>query len=73
MQSNRTCPLVEQYLGYLTVIKGRSENTIKEYLHISATSGHWFRQHPDSVTGTSGQYNGIIRTAFRSHPDTLSR
>ena len=31
MQSNRTCPLVEQYLGYLTVIKGRSENTIKEY------------------------------------------
>jgi len=40
MQSNRTCPLVEQYLGYLTVIKGRSENTIKEYLHISATSGH---------------------------------
>jgi site-specific recombinase XerD len=31
MQSNRTCPLVEQYLGYLTVIKGRSENTILEY------------------------------------------
>ncbi|HBX22455.1 MAG TPA: hypothetical protein DEF34_02290 [Desulfotomaculum sp.] len=31
MQSNRTCPVVEQYLGYLTVIKGRSENTIKEY------------------------------------------
>lgn len=31
MQSNKTCQLVEQYLGYLTVIKGRSENTIKEY------------------------------------------
>ncbi|MDD2496362.1 MAG: site-specific integrase [Tissierellia bacterium] len=31
MQSNKTCPLVEQYLGYLVVIKGRSENTIKEY------------------------------------------
>jgi len=31
MQSNRTCPLVEQYLGYLSVIKGRSENTILEY------------------------------------------
>jgi len=31
MQSNRTCPLVEQYIGYLTVIKGRSENTVKEY------------------------------------------
>lgn len=31
MQSNKTCPLVEQYLGYLTVIKGRSENTILEY------------------------------------------
>lgn len=30
MQSNRTCPLIEQYLGYLIVIKGRSENTIKE-------------------------------------------
>jgi len=31
MQSNKTCPLVEQYLGYLSVIKGRSENTILEY------------------------------------------
>lgn len=31
MQSNKTCPLVEQYLGYLVVIKGRSENTVKEY------------------------------------------
>lgn len=31
MQSNITCPLVEQYLNYLVVIKGRSENTILEY------------------------------------------
>jgi integrase/recombinase XerD len=31
MQSNKTCPLVEQYLGYLVVIKGRCENTIYEY------------------------------------------
>lgn len=31
MQSNGTCQLVEQYLSYLAVIKGRSENTIKEY------------------------------------------
>ena len=31
MQSNITCPLVEQYLSYLIVIKGRSENTILEY------------------------------------------
>ncbi|PKM42177.1 MAG: integrase [Firmicutes bacterium HGW-Firmicutes-8] len=31
MQSNKTCPLVEQYLSYLIVIKGRSENTILEY------------------------------------------
>lgn len=31
MQSNTTCPLVEQYLSYLSVIKGRAENTIKEY------------------------------------------
>jgi site-specific recombinase XerD len=31
MQLNKTCPLVEQYLGYLVVIKGRSENTILEY------------------------------------------
>lgn len=31
MQSNKTCPLVEQYLSYLIVIKGRSDNTIKEY------------------------------------------
>jgi integrase/recombinase XerD len=31
MQSNKSCPLVEQYLGYLVVIKGRSKNTVKEY------------------------------------------
>jgi len=31
MQSNKSCQMVEQYLGYLTVIKGRSENTVKEY------------------------------------------
>lgn len=31
MQSNKTCKLVEQYLGYLAIIKGRSENTILEY------------------------------------------
>ncbi|GAA0180424.1 tyrosine recombinase XerC [Clostridium sediminicola] len=31
MQSNTTCPLVEQYLNYLVVIKGRADNTIKEY------------------------------------------
>ena len=31
MQSNKSCKLVEQYLNYLTVIKCRAENTIKEY------------------------------------------
>lgn len=31
MQSNKTCSIVEQYLSYLVVIKGRSENTILEY------------------------------------------
>jgi len=31
VQSNKTCPIVEQYLGYLVAIKGRSENTVKEY------------------------------------------
>ncbi|EGW37037.1 site-specific tyrosine recombinase XerC [Desulfosporosinus sp. OT] len=31
MQSNESCQLAEQYLGYLTVIKRRSENTVKEY------------------------------------------
>ena len=31
MQSNTTCPLVEQYLSYLVVIKGRAQKTIKEY------------------------------------------
>ncbi|AJD30581.1 hypothetical protein VT96_0229210 [Clostridium sporogenes] len=28
MQSKTTCPLVEQYLGYLVVIKDRSDNTV---------------------------------------------
>ena len=31
LQSNKLCPIVEQYLSYLVVIKGRSENTILEY------------------------------------------
>lgn len=31
MQSNKTCPLVEQYLAYLITIKGRSNNTVLEY------------------------------------------
>lgn len=31
MQSNTTCLLVEQYLGYLVVIKCRADNTVKEY------------------------------------------
>lgn len=31
MESNKTCQILEQYLGYLSVIKGRSECTIKEY------------------------------------------
>jgi site-specific recombinase XerD len=31
MESNRTCPLLEEYLGYLSTIKGRSIHTIKEY------------------------------------------
>lgn len=31
MQSNKTCPILEQYLNYLTIIKGRSNNTILEY------------------------------------------
>lgn len=31
MQSNKTCPILEQYLNYSTIIKGRSNNTILEY------------------------------------------
>lgn len=31
MQSDKTCPVLEQYLAYLLTIKGRSQNTILEY------------------------------------------
>ncbi|WP_369282220.1 tyrosine recombinase XerC [Oscillibacter sp. GMB15532] len=31
MQSNKTCPILEQYLAYLLTIKGSSQNTILEY------------------------------------------
>lgn len=31
MQSDKTCPIVEQYLAYLVTIKGRSKNAILEY------------------------------------------
>lgn len=30
-EKSRNCQILDQYLGYLTVIKGRSENTIDEY------------------------------------------
>ena len=31
MESNTTCSILEQYLSYLSIIKGRSICTIKEY------------------------------------------
>lgn len=31
MQSDKTCPILEQYLAYLLTIKGRSQNTVLEY------------------------------------------
>ena len=31
MQSNKTCQILEQYLSYLSIIKGRSDCTIREY------------------------------------------
>lgn len=31
MQSNKSCPIVEQYLAYLVTFRGRSKNTISEY------------------------------------------
>jgi site-specific recombinase XerD len=31
MQSNKSCPIIEQYLAYLITVKGRSQNTISEY------------------------------------------
>lgn len=31
MQSDKTCPILEQYLAYLLTIKGRSQHTIVEY------------------------------------------
>lgn len=30
MQSDKTCPILEQYMAYLITIKGRSQNTILE-------------------------------------------
>ena len=31
MQSDKTCPIMEQHLAYLITMKGRSQNTILEY------------------------------------------
>ena len=31
LKDNKTCPLLEQYLNYLTVVKGRSPLTAEEY------------------------------------------
>lgn len=31
MQSDKSCPIVEQYLAYLITVKGRSNNTILKY------------------------------------------
>ncbi|SEB73999.1 hypothetical protein SAMN05443246_1758 [Paenibacillus sp. GP183] len=44
-----------------------NQNAIKKLgdVRIPVTSGHPFRQHPDSIPVTSGQHSGNIRTAFR--------
>ena len=31
LKDNKTCPLLEQYLSYLTIVKGRSPLTAREY------------------------------------------
>jgi hypothetical protein len=65
----------------IKTIIGTTNKLIKEYnesvrkinkMHISVTSGHCFRNYPDSIPVTSGQHSGNIRTAFRNYPDTLS-
>jgi len=42
------------------------DNLSEEPMHISVTSGHPFRKHPDSVSETSGQHFGIIQTPCRA-------
>ena len=42
----------------------------KHWVHISATSGHPFRNYPDSITELSGQRFGNIRTPCRVNQKT---
>ena len=62
MQSNKTCPLVEQYLDYLIVIKGRSKNTIFEY---RTDLLMFFKFILDSrKTSIINTYFGLVNLAF---------
>lgn len=49
MQSNKTCPIVEQYLAYLVTIKGRSKNTILEYCLDLLQFYHFVANYRDSI------------------------
>ena len=54
--------------GYIKKNKDRTHYVFSEELfrvHISVTSGHCFRNYPDSIPVTSGQHSGIIRTPCR--------
>lgn len=64
MQSNKTCPLFEQYLSYLIVIKGRSENTILDY---RTDLLMFFRFIIDSRNHNTHKLIGIFWTAHYKH------
>jgi len=48
LKDNRTCPLLEQYLNYLVVVKGRSPLTAEEY-HVDCNMLFEFIKHKRGV------------------------
>lgn len=59
MQSNKTCPLVEQYLSYLYTIKGRSICTIKEYCTDLLSFFSWVRRSRSSPINSDFSFADI--------------
>ncbi|WP_195464949.1 tyrosine recombinase XerC [Faecalispora jeddahensis] len=59
MQSDKTCPILEQYLAYLLTIKDRSQNTILEY-RMDLLQFFRFVANQRNIAGSSFQFADAV-------------
>ncbi|KYH30421.1 hypothetical protein CLTEP_26730 [Clostridium tepidiprofundi DSM 19306] len=51
MQSNKTCPIVQQYLSYLVVIKDRADSTKKYHTDLRTFFNYIMNLHNIPIAG----------------------